>query len=85
MIMPSMPTVQSEAINAIGLLCRATKDDFAPFFHTIVQGLINILSGPVVPDNITVHSSASMCLCTSVEFILSSSHLITSFAGVEHG
>ena len=62
----TVPSVQSEAITAVGNLCRATKDDFTPFYHNIVQGLINILSGPVSPDSINVHVSACVCLSSLV-------------------
>lgn len=61
------PAVQTEVISAIGYLCRATKDDFAPFFNTIVQGLMGILSGPVMNNTISVHVSASVCLCKRFE------------------
>lgn len=57
------PAVQTEAISAIGFLCRATKDEFGPFFHQIVQGMMDILNSPVVSNTISVHVSASTCLC----------------------
>lgn len=59
----NQPAVQTEAINAIGFLCRATKDDFSPFFHNIVQGLLQILGSPVQNDTIQVHVAASVSLC----------------------
>lgn len=59
----SQATVQSEAITSIGFLCRAAKDDFAPFFHQIIHGLMGILSSPVTPDVINVHVAACTCLC----------------------
>ena len=59
----SQATVQSEAITASGCLCRAAKDDFAPFFHQIIHGLRGILSSPVTPDVINVHVAACTCLC----------------------
>ena len=58
-----MPSVQSEAIAAIGNVCRAAKEDFAPYFHTIIQGLLNLLSNPSTPDTINVHESAGVRLC----------------------
>ena len=62
----NQPVVQTEAIAALGYLCRAVKDDFAPFFHQVVQGLLGILGEPVKNDTITVHVSASMCLCKMI-------------------
>ena len=79
-IISSIPSVQSEAITDIGNLCRATKDDFTPFYHSIVQGLIGILSGEVTPESISVHVSACGCLC--IDSLLS---LIHSFSRLQHG
>lgn len=58
-----MPSVQSEAISAIGNLCRATKEDFAPYFHTIIQGLLGILGTPANAETMNVHVAACVCLC----------------------
>lgn len=57
------PSVQSEAISSIGFLARAAKDDFAPYFHRIIQGLLDILGSAVTPEVINVHVSACTCLC----------------------
>ena len=62
----NQPVVQTEAIAALGYLCRAVKADFAPFFHQVVQGLLGILGEPVKNDTINVHVSASMCLCKMI-------------------
>ena len=58
-----MPSVQSEAISAIGNLCRATKEDFAPYFHTIIQGLLGILGSAATTETMNVHVAACVCLC----------------------
>ena len=67
------PAVQTEAINAISHLSRATKNDFSPYFHQITQGLLNILGSPV-NDNISVHIAASSCLCTCLSIYHSFIH-----------
>ena len=59
----SFPDVQTEAISAISSLSRATKDDFASFFHMIVQGLLDILGKPVTSESINLHVAACGCLC----------------------
>lgn len=59
----NQPAVQKEAISALGFLCRAVKDDFAPFYPQVVQGLLGILGEPVKNDMIDVHVAASLCLC----------------------